>query len=203
MLASARDLFLQHGYPGTTIAGVARRAGVSADTVYSLFGSKPGLLKEVLDVVIGGDEEDVPVLERPGPQAVRAEKDQRRQLELFAAGITDQLERVRPMDDILRSAAAVDPAAAQLRSDLQLRQRRSGMRAVASWLAANGPLRDGLSEDDAAAILWTLTSSEVHAMLRDVSGWSRERFEDWLRDTLTASLLPPAPVRRQRRGTSS
>ncbi|HZG95669.1 MAG TPA: helix-turn-helix domain-containing protein, partial [Mycobacteriales bacterium] len=123
MLASARDLFLERGYPGTTIAGVARRAGVSADTVYSLFGSKPGLLKEVLDVVIGGDEEDVPVLERPGPQAVRAEKDQRRQLELFAAGITDQLERVRPMDDILRSAAAVDPAPAQLRSDLQLRQR--------------------------------------------------------------------------------
>jgi AcrR family transcriptional regulator len=189
-VATARELFLERGYPATTIAAVARRAGVSADTIYSVFGSKSTLLKEVLDVVIGGDDAQVALLDRAGPQAVRAEPDQRRQLEMFATGITDQLERVRPMDDILRSAAAVDAAAADLRADLQLRQRRESMRTVVAWIAARGPLRDGLSQEDAAAVVWTLTSSEVHLMLRDTWGWSRGRYAQWLQNTLTATLLP-------------
>lgn len=189
IVAGARELFLQQGYPATTIAAVARRAGVSADTIYTVFGTKGALLKEVLDVVIGGDDEDVALLERAGPRAVRAEPDQRRQIALFAAGMTEQLERVRPMDDILRGAAAVDPAAAELRDDLQVRQRREAMRAVVGWIAARGPLRDGLGQEDAAAIVWTLTSPEVHLLLRDTSRWTRERYEEWLRDTLTTSLL--------------
>ncbi|MBA2389147.1 MAG: hypothetical protein H0V64_05840 [Geodermatophilaceae bacterium] len=94
------------------------------------------------------------------------------------------------MDDILRSAAAVDAAAADLRADLQLRQRRESMRTVVAWIAARGPLRDGLSQEDAAAVVWTLTSSEVHLMLRDTWGWSRGRYAQWLQNTLTATLLP-------------
>lgn len=65
------------------------------------------------------------------------------------------------------------------------------MRAVVAWIAAHGPLSEGLSQDEAAAVVWTLTSPEVHLMLRDTWGWSRQRYEEWLRDTLTASLLPP------------
>src|SRR6185437_2594599 len=106
IIDSALALFLEQGYPATTIAAVARRAKVSADTVYATFGSKIVLLREVLDTVIGGDDEQVALLDRVGPQAVRAEPDQRRQLTMFTTGITDQLERVRPVDDILRSAAA-------------------------------------------------------------------------------------------------
>jgi AcrR family transcriptional regulator len=194
VVVSARDLFVERGYVATTIAAVAERAGVSADTIYSTLGSKSALLHEVLDQVIGGDDEPVPLLERSGPAAVRAETDQRRQLTMFATGITDQLERVRPVDDMLRSAAAVDAGAAELRADLQLRQRKEAMRAVISWVAANGPLRDGLSAKDAAAILWTLTSPDVHRLLRDDSGWSRKRFESWLRQSLVESLLPePEP----------
>jgi hypothetical protein len=30
-------------------------------------------------------------------------------------------------------------------------------------------------------------------MLRDTWDWPPERYERWLRETLTASLLPPAP----------
>ncbi|MEJ7800902.1 MAG: hypothetical protein WKF60_10295 [Ilumatobacter sp.] len=101
----------------------------------------------------------------------------------------EQLERVRPMDDILRSAAPVDREAADLRDDLQLRQRGSAMRTVVAWIAAHGPLRSGLSEVDATAVVWTLTSPEVHLMLRDTWGWPKERYRDWLRNTLTATLL--------------
>jgi len=189
VIASAHELFLGRGYPATTITAVAALAGVSADTVYTTFGSKSGLLKEVLDVVIAGDDDDVPLLDRPGPRATRAETDPRRQLAQFAAGVTEQLERVRPLDDILRSAAAVDADAAALRADIQLRQRRQAMREVAGWVAARGALRDGLSVEEAAAILWTLTSPETHGMLRVTWGWEAQRYEDWLREVLVASLL--------------
>lgn len=191
MVASARALFLQQGYPATTVAAVARDAGVSLDTVYGVFGSKGALLKEVLDVVIAGDDEQVPVLERGDPQAMRAEPDQRTQLAMFAKGVTEQLEHVRPFDDILRSAAPVDPTAAELRADLQLVQRRQAMRTIVGWIAAHGPLRAGMSREQATDIVWTLTSPEVHLLLRDTCNWSPERYSAWLRDTLTAALLAP------------
>ncbi len=192
IVTAARDLFVENGYPATTIAAVARRAEVAADTVYATFGNKLALLTAVMDIVVGGDDRDVKVLDRPGPQAMRAEKDQRRQVAMFAAGIAGQLDRIAPLDAILRSAAAVDAGAAELRADLQLRQRRGAMQASVSWIAANGPLRDGLSEQDAVAAVWTLTSPEVHGMFTGTWGWSRERYETWLRETLLDTLLPPS-----------
>jgi AcrR family transcriptional regulator len=190
VLDAAARLFLEHGYPQTTLAAVGAQAGVAADTVLHLFGSKRGLLKEVMDTVIGGDDEDVALLERQGPQAVRAEPDQHRQLAMFAAGMSSQLERVRPLDDILRSAAAVDQDVAALRADLQLRQRRAGTTAVAGWVAANGPLRDSRTIDQASAMIWTLTSPEVHRMFRVDWGWSAQAYQEWLEQTLRRTLLP-------------
>lgn len=191
ILTAAFDLFLAQGYPGTSIAAVARRAGVSADTIYHLFADKRTLLKAALDVVIGGDDADVPLLERPEPQLMRQETDQRRQIARFAVGMSRQLERVRPMDDVLRSAAAVDPEIAALRADVQLRQRREAMTTVASWIAARGRLSPGLTVNQAAAILWTATSPEVHRMFRVDWDWEPRQYESWLRVTLEANLLPP------------
>lgn len=191
VVVAARDLFLADGYAATTMQAVADAAGVATDTVYHVFRTKRGLLKAVLDVTIGGDDEDVALLDRRGPQAVRREPDQRRQIALFAHGMTEQLERVRPLDDVLRQAAAVDPEVAALREDLQLRQRRTAMTAVVGWIAANGSLRTGLTDEDAAAVVWTLTSPEVHQMLREAWGWRRDRYRSWLQDALTDGLLRP------------
>lgn len=189
VVEAARDLYLGEGYAAATMSAVAARAGVATDTVYHLFGTKRGLLEEVLDVVVGGDDEDIPLLDREGPQELRRETDQRRQLELLAAGMTRQLERVRPVDDILRGAAAVDPEVAALRDDVQLHQRRDAMTTVAGWVAARGPLRDAMPVERAAAVLWTLTSPEVHHMLREVWQWSPQEYQEWLRRQLEAALL--------------
>lgn len=63
------------------------------------------------------------------------------------------------------------------------------MRTVVDWVADQGPLRDGMDRDEAAAIVWTLTSPEVHAMLEEPWGWTSDRYARWLADTLIASLL--------------
>ena len=87
-----------------------------------------------------------------------------------------------------------DADVAALRDDLQLDQRRAAMRSIAGWIAANGPLRTegsaAESVEAAAAILWTLTSPEVHQMLRQHWGWTPAAYESWLRHTLESSLLP-------------
>lgn len=189
ILDSARALFVELGYPATTLSQVASAAGVAADTVLHIFGSKKGLLAAVLDVTIGGDEDDVAVLDRDLPQAMRRETDQRRQLAMFARGIADQLDRIRPIDEILRSAAAVDAEARALRDDLQLRQRREAMTQVVIWIFANGNLKNQMNVKEATDIVWTLTSPEVHRLLREHCGWTAERYQAWLHDAMESALL--------------
>jgi AcrR family transcriptional regulator len=190
ILEAAQRLFLDHGYAATSVEAIAEAASVSPDTVYSTFGSKRNLLKELMDAVVGGDDANVRVLDRPDPQSVRQIHDQSVQLAAFAAGVALRIEATRPLDDILRSAAEVDAEVRALRDDIQLRQRRSAMSTFAEWLTENGPLRGGIGRTDAESILWTLTSPEVHRLLRDGCGWSHERFVLWLEDTLVRTLLP-------------
>ena len=189
ILDAAEKLFAERGYAASTIEAIAAEAEVAVDTVYASFGSKRSVLKSLLGVRVGGDEAKVELLDRPGPQAVRRETDQRRQLAAFARDLTQIIERAGPVDGIVRGAAAVDSDIAQFRVKAQEGRYRNMQRLV-SWLAANGPLKAGLTEDDAAAIAWALASPEVHHMLRVVRGWPPERYTAWLGDTLTRILLP-------------
>lgn len=189
ILDAAQKLFAQRGYPASTVEAIASGAGVAVDTVYAIFGSKREVLRSLLDVRVGGDDAPIEVLDRPGPQAVRVERNQARQLAVFAHDVSQRIERVRPVDDIIRGAAAVDSDVAALRTRVQ-ESRHESMREFVSWVAANGPLRAGLTRDDAAAIVWTLTSPEVHSLLRGVRGWSPGRYAAWLRESLTRLLLP-------------
>ena len=189
ILDAAQGLFAERGYPATTIEAVAASAGVAIDTVYAAFGSKRGVLQALLNVRVGGDDAKIDLLDRPGPQAVRAGQDQAAQLAAFASDISAIIERARPVDDIIRGAAAVDSEVATFRSEAQANRYRN-LRQLVSWLAGNGPLREGLTEEDAAAIVWTMTSPEVHGLLRVARGWSPERYAAWLRESLTRILLP-------------
>jgi hypothetical protein len=83
----------------------------------------------------------------------------------------------------------VDPEIAALRAGLQ-EHRFQNMLKFVSWVAANGPLRGGMMADDAAAIVWSLTSPEIHRLLRVDRGWTTERYAEWLAQTLTRTLLP-------------
>jgi AcrR family transcriptional regulator len=188
MLDAAQRLFAERGYAGSTMEAIASAAGVAVDTVYAGFGSKRGVLSALLDIRVGGDDQPIDLLDRPGPQSVRREPDQKLQIARFAHDITAIVERVRPVDDIIRGAAAVDSDIASLRAKVQ-DSRYQGMRQFIAWLAANGPLGRGLTEDDAAAIIWALTSPEVHRLLRSDRGWTQERYTEWLAETLRATLL--------------
>jgi AcrR family transcriptional regulator len=195
ILDAGQVLFAERGYGAATVEAIASAAGVATDTVYATFGSKRGILHALMDVRVGGDDRDVAVIDREGAQSVRVETDPNRQLSVFARDIASIIERARPVDDIMRGAAAVDTEIGALRTGLQ-EERHVNMRAFVGWVAANGPLRNDMGEEDAAAIVWTLTSPEVHRLLRVERGWTAERYVAWLEETLKATLLPAEPAER-------
>ena len=189
VLRAAHRMFLADGYARTPVAAIADAAGVSEDLVYKLFGNKRGLVVEVLNFAVTGVDGSPPVLEQDKPRRVRAESDQRRQLALFAEDIADRTSRSRPVDDVIRSAGEVDPALARKRAEMH-QQRLSNLRAFVGWLSANGPLRPGLDQEEAAATVWTVTGPDVHRLLVDELGWSHEQYHAWVHSTLAAALLP-------------
>ena len=188
ILDAAERLFTERGYGATTMESIASEAGVATDTVYASFRSKAGVLHQLLDVRVGGDDAPVALLDRKGPQAVRAERNQGRQGAAFAADVAQILERARPVDDIMRGAAAIDPEIGALRARMQ-GFRYKNMLQFISWVAATAPLRGGIGADEAAAIVWTLASPEVHGLLRRERGWSHDRYVAWLGETLSRTLL--------------
>lgn len=185
----ARELFFERGYAGTTIEAIAERAGVAAETIYATFKNKRNVLSFVFDIAIGGDDKDVRLLDRPDPQAVLKETDQRRQLTLFANDITKILHRAAPVFEILRIAAKTESEIAELVERL-LRERLVNMNMVAKSVATNGPLRDGVSRARAAELIWSMTSPELYLLLTRDLNWIDEQYSQWLMDTLIRLLLP-------------
>src|SRR5579863_5481192 len=72
---AAKSLFIEQGYPATTLEAVADGADTSLPTLYRLFSSKRALLKAVLDTSFGGDDEPVAFGDRPEVKAARSEQD--------------------------------------------------------------------------------------------------------------------------------
>jgi AcrR family transcriptional regulator len=191
ILRAAFARFTRDGYPRTSVASVAADAGVSEDLVYVLFTNKRQLLVEVLNFSVTGELDSPKVLEQHGPQAVRAERDQRRQIAMFAADISGRTDRARAIDDVMRSAALVDESVAEKHREMHSK-RLANLTQFVTWLAANGPLREGVSVEDAAATVWTVTGPDVHRLLVDGLGWDLEHYATWVRRTLEDTLLPPA-----------
>src|SRR3954463_12741304 len=96
-----RELLLAQGYATTTIAQVAKAAGVSSETVQKGFGTKAALAKAVYDVTLVGDDEPVPLRERPEFVAVRAESDPVRKLAAYAVVGRTLWERLGPLMAVL------------------------------------------------------------------------------------------------------
>lgn len=191
ILRAAHELFVAQGYPQTSVAAVARAAGVSDDLVYLHFRTKRHLLVEVLNVAVTGELDSPEVLEQEGPRAVAAETDQRRQIALFARDIARRIDRGRPIDDVMASAALVDDDIAEKHRSLHA-TRLQNLTRFTEWVARNGPLRDGLSVEDAASTVWAVASPAMHRLFVDDLGWDVGRWAEWIRRTLEAALLPPA-----------
>jgi AcrR family transcriptional regulator len=189
VVEAAQSLFVERGYAATTIEAISDRSDTPQATVYRLFSSKLGILKALLDVSIGGDDEAVAVGDRPQVRVLFSAEDPKGRLAGFAALLREIMARVGPVHRVLADAARSDRDAAALLTEIA-RQRHEGQQGIARSLAGSGALRPGLTERDAADIIHALASPEVYGLLVTDRGWSGERYETWLTSILTDQLLP-------------
>ncbi len=146
IVAAAQALFLEHGYAGTTMAAIARDAGVVVETVYRSFGSKVALFGAVVEAALAGGVEraEIPVEERPAIAAIIAETDPAKQVALYAATQPGIHRRAGPLLRAVRDAASLDPEVARVWNELE-GQRYVGQGRMAGMLASRGALRAGLT----------------------------------------------------------
>src|SRR6478752_1446114 len=114
ILEAAQRLFERQGYAATTMAAIAREAGVALKTVYVAFETKGGLLRALWHLLLRGDEADVAIQDRSWYQAVLAERDPHRRLDLAAANSRVVKERAGALLRAIHAGAPVDDDVAAL-----------------------------------------------------------------------------------------
>jgi len=188
VIEAARTLFVERGYGATTIEAISTLSDTPQATIYRLFSSKVGILSAVLDVSIGGDDEAVAMVDRPQVRSLLADEDPRNQIAGFAALLRDLMARTAKVHRVVADAARSDEDAAVLLAEIA-RQRQAGQSRISRSLARTKSLRPGLRERDVSDLIYALASPELYGLLVFDRGWGGERYERWLRTTLTDQLL--------------
>lgn len=188
MLDAAYQLFCERGYAAATMQDIAEKAGVAVQTLYFTFHTKAELLKETLDVAVAGDDDPIPIFERPWMQELQTETDPRRRLEIIAEHGGAILRRIAPLKAAVEAVAAFDADAATVWRENET-QRRRGQGHYVELFAASGDLRASLSPERATDVLVVLMSHRVYHDLTAGCGWSHEEWKTWIVETLAAQLL--------------
>jgi AcrR family transcriptional regulator len=191
ILESAQKLFEADGYEATSIAAIASTAGVSVKTVYLAFATKSGVLIALWNFLLRGDEEPVPVGQRPWYRAVIEEPEPSQQLRLNVWNATKIRARIGPMLEVISGASVSEPEVAALWRRIQS-EYYENQQAIVKAIEQKGALRKGLDVTRATDILWTLNHPVAYQLLVVERGWTPAEYEQWLGDLLCRQLLEPS-----------
>ena len=187
VLRAARDLFVRKGYADTTVAEVARRAKVSVDTLYASVGRKPQLLIAVHDMELGSTDEPVPAEQREYVAAVRAAVGARAKLATYADALGRVFPTTVPLAEALRVAAVGDPECRRVWEALNQR-RADNMLRLAADLRSTGELREDLTDEQVAHLIWTTNSPEYYQLVTS-GGRTPAEYAATVLDVWTRTLL--------------
>lgn len=187
--ATAARLFLSQGYGRTTIADIAREAGVAVQTLYNTVGPKSAILSRVFEASAAG-----PQAPRAVPdfmqERTRAISDAPGIARLLADWFAEAHPRMGPLWRVIEEAAAQDGEVARF-AVARAHRRLDNYRKAAEALAERGGIPDGLDLDDAAALIWAVGHPQVYRTLVEERGWSPERYRRWVEATLGAAIARP------------
>lgn len=189
ILDAAKLLLTRQGIDGVTVAQIADRAGVATPTVYAAFKSKEGILRALMEAAMFGDRFEIA----------------RRRLD----GITDAVELVALTATIsrsvyegesrelgmLRGAASFSPSLRKIEQQFE-KMRLDMQQSRIELLFDQGKAKHGLSLEEARRIMWMYTSRDIYRMLVREAGWTADRYEEWLRETLLAALVDPSSMNK-------
>lgn len=188
ILATARQLFLERGYAGTTMQDIASSAGIALDTVYASVGRKTALFRLIVETAISGGDSPIPAEQRDYVTAIRAESAADRKLIIYAEALIDIHQRLAPVFRVLEAASIADPDLKAMWAEIANR-RAANMKLFAQNLADTGELRKDLSVSRVADIIWSMNSPEFYFLLVEQRRWSPKEYASWLADAWKRLLL--------------
>jgi AcrR family transcriptional regulator len=177
VVEAAAPLFVDRGYLETTMADLARAAGVAVQTLYLSFGSKAAVLEATLAAAV-----------QDQPSGWPDDLDAATVLAEHVAATCAVVERRHPLDAVLRAAAA-DPEPAALLAEARRAALAAHARAV-DELAEKPGFTPDLSLQRATDVMAALLSPETYALLVVEQGWTTPDWSEWALRHLTADLLP-------------
>ena len=186
LLNAALQRFIEYGYSRTTIESIAADAAVSPATIYKTYGGKSGLVRALCERALGG-EGPVPAEQRS--DALQAnESDPREVIRGWGRLTAEVAPRIAPLLLLLGDAADSDPAAAELRDELDA-ARHVRMTNNARNLIDAGHTRAGISLARAGDVLWTYSSPELFDLLVQRRHWTLRAYSRFIVDAITDALL--------------
>ena len=179
---AAAPLFVRDGYVETTMAAIARAAGVAVQTLYLSFGSKVAVLEAAL--AIGADDQPNECI-----AGLRAEPSGAGAVRRYVTDTALRIERRYPLDTVLRAASA-DPEPAELLD--RTRQATLATHALAVDEFAEKPgFTERVSLQRATEIVAALLSSETYGLLVVSQGWTTPDWAEWVSHHVAVDLFPP------------
>jgi AcrR family transcriptional regulator len=187
---AAHELFVANGFAGTTIVAVAKKAGVSAPTVYAAFTSKAELLRAAIEFALAGDEDPIAVADRPLARWVYEAETAVELLSRYAVMMGELAARAAPVYMVLVAAADVEPELANLLSDFE-KQRLKASTMLATAVRDRGGLPGGRSLAEARDTIWVCNAPELYVWLTSRRRWSNSRYVSWARNMLIKLVVEP------------
>jgi AcrR family transcriptional regulator len=188
VLESARRLFVENGYAGTTVASVATDAGVSPETIYLSLGGKRGLLEGVMEITgphdTAADDEDWWAMVGELPDAAE-------RLDRMVEYSCRILARTQPIHAIIRGASDSEAFAAEFGRRLLAERLANQTERIRRFIAND--LRPGLSIAEAGQKYCVLTSPELYHLLTVEMGWRADRHQEWVTELMRTDLLGAEP----------
>lgn len=182
ILAVAKKLFESEGFECVTIEKIAQTADVSIPTVYSLFQSKRGVLRALMDEALPANEFDTLV------EMSKQEKSPKERLRISAKIARQMYDAERTQMDIFRGAAVLAPEFKELEKEREMR-RYNRQEVTIKAMAKEKSLAKGLSITRARDILWAFTGRDMYRMFVVEQRWTSEEYEKWLSQLLIHTLI--------------
>ncbi len=181
ILDAALDLFASQGYSATSVAAIAREAGVVPETIYASIGSKRGILEGLIDRVASPD-----VVGKVLADWTAATGDPSAQLHVIARFATAFWGRTSLLSVVLRKGTG-DADIADEWSRRQQGRRDVWVALLGQW--PEGTIRTGLALETAGDIAWALSSDDLFTLLVRERKWSSSQYEAWLHGALCHEIL--------------
>ncbi len=182
ILASAKKLFESDGFEFVTIEKIALAAEVSIPTIYSLFQSKRGVLRAIMDEALPIDQFDVLV-----EKSIQEKSPQGRLI--LSAKIARQMYDAEVAQMYLfQGAAVLAPEFKELEKEKEMR-RYNRQEVTVKAMVKEKSLAKGLKSTKARDILWAFTGRDLYRMFVIEQGWTSDEYEKWLANLLINTLI--------------